>query len=292
MINPNHVYLTCLSSRDEYYAHARENAEQYEARRNVLDQIVSAKPTSSMKNRQCWSVDGYSYAGLCSTLFDACLEHGSSNINWRESLVCQATQTNNRQRAALHFFDLKCSPTITDLIYVSEQLTPFYRALKKRYPNTIGSEFLAENMNSGSINRDGIRHEDFTQLSFDNESVDHIISLDCLEHIPDYLQGFREAARVLRSGGNLVATFPFDVNSVDNLIRAEVDENGKIIHHLPPEYHGDPVKEEGILCYQVLGWHVLEQLIDTGFSRANLYLMWSRKYGYLGPDQVLILGQK
>ena len=286
------INLTCLHSLDDYYAHVIGNTETNKRKILVHDEMVFKASKWLGKKVRTSEVVGVSYPAGCTTKFSLCVDSPPDKINWRESLTCPVTQTNNRQRAALHFFDLKCKPSESDQIYVSEQLTPFYKTIKQRYANTTGSEYLGDSYSSGDVNKDGIRHEDFTELSFANQSLDHIISLDCFEHIPNYMQAFSEAVRVLRSGGTMLATFPFALNHQENLIRAEVTDNGDIIHHLPPEYHGDPVSKEGVLCYQVFGWEVLDQLTSSGFSEASLYLMWSRKFGYLGPDQIMIFCRK
>lgn len=289
MLN-DRLQLIELRSLDEYLQHAAASTERYEARSRQL-RSLAAEPLKRKKNRS-FTVRGYSYAALRLTDFEVSLGRDTDDINWRESLICPSTRTNNRQRAALHFLDVQCRPTRDSVIYASEQVTPFYQALCSRYPMAVGSEYLGSDFVSGSINENGVRHEDFTALSFESNSVDHIVSLDCLEHIPDFEWGFSEAARVLRSGGSLIATFPFDINKRANLIRAEVSETGEIIHHLSPEYHGDPVSDEGVLCYQVFGWEVLEQLKASGFKDASLFLMWSHWYGYLGLDQIIVFAKK
>ena len=187
---------------------------------------------------------------------------------------------------------MHCKPTPLDIIWLSEQLSPLYRIFDRRFPNTIGSEYLGPNLASGHINSAGTRHEDFAKLSFDDQSLNHIVSLDCLEHIPSYQLALYEAARTLKPNGTFTATFPFDVNSHDNLNRARVNQKGQVIHYLEPEYHGDPVTGKGVLCYQVFGWQFLDQLIASGFSQASLFLMWSKKFGYLGPDQIIIFARK
>ena len=281
-----------LHSIDEYVAYSLANQEDYRQKHLIVEELLADAQSSGAQENGELKISGVSFPAKRDTQFELSGGSETTDINWRESLICPITMTNNRQRAAAHFFALQCEASPLDIIWVSEQVTPLYRVIDQRFPNTIGSEYLGSGLASGSVNKEGTRHEDFTKLSFGDESLNHIISLDCLEHIPDYELALSEAARTLKPGGTFTATFPFDINSQENLIRAEVNEDGQIVHHLEPEYHGDPVTGKGVLCYQVFGWQVLDQLVACGFSQASIFLMWSQKYAYLGPDQVIIFAKK
>jgi hypothetical protein len=60
------------------------------------------------------------------------------------------------------------------------------------------------------IDGDGeaVRREDVTALTYDDESVQRIISLDTLEHVPRYEAALGEFARVLDRGGVLMVHVP------------------------------------------------------------------------------------
>jgi hypothetical protein len=65
-----------------------------------------------------------------------------------------------------------------------------------------------------------------------------------------------------------------------------MNENGTIEHVLPPEYHGDPLSPNGILCYNHFGWELLDELNTIGFKNVHALLYWSKELGYLGGEQV------
>lgn len=211
--------------------------------------------------------------------------------NWRERLECPCG-LNNRSRASLDFLADLLSGQTGSSIYATEQVTSLFRHLRVRYPSVIGSEFLRDGTPSGNLNGDGLRHEDLTRLSFTDCSFDAVLSFDVLEHIPDYKGAIREISRVLKPGGYLLASFPFNPYQANTLVRASVGEDGTVIHHLPPEYHGDPVDNSGCLCFQVFGWDVLDYMLEAGFADAYTTFYWSSDRGYLGANQLMIIGRR
>ena len=213
--------------------------------------------------------------------------------NWRERLVCPHCNLNNRMRAVIHIMELLGRAEKTDRIYITEQMTYLFQKLQERYELLVGSEFLGEQFESGESNEQGIIHQDMTQLSFEDEAFDHILSFDVIEHIPDYAAALRECARCLRSGGCLLLSAPFRIDQSETLVRASIDDKGQVVHLLQPEYHGDPTDpDRGILCYYHFGWDILCKLKQAGFEESFVNLYWSREYGYLGGYQVVITAFK
>jgi hypothetical protein len=89
-------------------------------------------------------------------------------------------------------------------------------------------------------------------------------------------------ARTLKHGGRALLTFPWlGGENYDHLVRAELRPDGSINHILPPEYHGDPEKDERILSFRAFGWKILDELRDAGFSRACATFYWGPVYGHM-----------
>lgn len=221
-------------------------------------------------------------------------EHGPGEQvpNWRETLICESCQLNNRLRFAVDCLKFYLRLHENDKIYLTEQLTPLFEWIRHRYPQTIGSEFLDPKL-PGGTKVNGIRHEDLTALSFADDSLDFIISFDVFEHIPNYKRALAECIRCLREGGKLVFTVPFSASSNETLIRAKMDEYGNITHLQTPEYHGNPTNpKEGILCFYHFGWDVLDYLRNLGVTDVYQLIGQSRSYGYLGNPQSLFVATK
>lgn len=211
----------------------------------------------------------------------------SVNPAWTETSICRKCGLNSRMRAVIDFLKTFCDLKNIQRAYVAEQVTPFYRVLKRLIPGLVGSEYCGPSFRSGKRVFNWqylrwIRHEDLTNLSFGSDEFDLVIALDIFEHIPNYPRSFAEIYRVLRPGGWLVFTVPFFHNLETTRIRASVNSDGSITHHLPPEIHGNPISDEGSLCFQNFGWDILDDLREMGFADASASLYWGPWQGHLG----------
>jgi SAM-dependent methyltransferase len=192
----------------------------------------------------------------------------------RESLVCAGCRTNARQRAVAAL--LLEDGAATGKTYLTEQASPFHRALRRRVPGLVGSEYARSRWRRWRLRawlwRHGVferlRFGDVTALPFTTASFDAALSLDVLEHVPDYRAALREFARVLRPGGQCVLSVPFYVDRESTETLARIDADGRIEHLQAPEYHGDPLGG-GVLCFHHFGWDLLAAMREAGFSDAH-----------------------
>ena len=84
-------------------------------------------------------------------------------------------------------------------------------------------------------------------------------------------------------------TAPFDSQLTENLVRAHITDWGDIQHILSPEYHGDPIKpENGVLSFYTFGWELIQVLREIGFVNVVVFDCWSKRFGYLGNNFVLL----
>jgi len=272
-----------ISSQAGFLEHQARTVAQLAGHTHYLDMLKKL-------DKQRFFVHGYSYpAGRESSFL---IERGSDGIiNWRETVNCTVTGFNNRMRAIFHLFDIEMEAYPDSEIYITEQITPIYTYFKNKYSRTVGSEFLGGRCAFGSVDENGIRNETITALTFPDQTFDILISLDVLEHVPDYKTAFKECARVLREGGKMMWSVPFAVGSFENIVRAKVD-NGEVVHILPPEYHGDPLSSDGVLCFQHFGWEMLEQMREAGFRDVYALCFHSTEFGYLGGEQLMFVANK
>lgn len=215
------------------------------------------------------------------------------SVSFRESLECSHCHTNARQRAAAHAL-IDALGERGGQAYLTEQASALYLALRKRLPGIVGSEYAMSWKQklrlSAWLLRHGapplVRREDVTRLSFGDAGLDAVLSLEVLEHVPDFRAALCEFARVLKPGGVLVLTVPFLIERPATTALARVDGEGRIEHLQPPEYHGDPLGG-GVLCYHHFGWDLLDTLRDSGFGKAEALRIWDPALGWPEPLWVL-----
>ena len=276
-----------LKNFQEYQQHRVKQKEVLERRRSELMQFEIANRDSN------FTVEGFSITAEQNVKFIVDWHYSYENrINWRERIVCPITGLNNRQRASYHLFLSELEPYEDDRIYITEQVTQFHAFLDKKILNLIGSEYVDSGLPSGYVTDNDVRHEDLTALSFQDESLDKLISFDCLEHIADYKSALKECYRVIKPGGSMLASFPFNKNEYETLIRAKVLPDGTISHLCEPEYHGDPLSDDGCLSFYTFGWELLEDLRAFGFSEVYAVIYWSDVFGYLGDEQIAFVAKR
>lgn len=212
--------------------------------------------------------------------------------NWRERMLCRRCGLNNRTRAILHFLRQRPAGSRRGRHYFSEQVTPLFEAAAALFPRIVGSEFLRDGTAPGQRNAAGLRHEDLTQLSFADASLDVVCTCDVLEHVPDTGRALAECFRCLKPGGLLLISVPFRTVSAETLVRARIGADGRVEHIEPPEYHGDPMNGSGALCFYHFGWDFLDALRRAGFSDVTNRFYWSDKFGHFGDGQQIIVAIK
>ena len=281
-----------VSNFSDFLKYHRQMEEVYELRDEIETNLIQ------MSNNNI-----VTYKGINPLIDDKHVEFtipirkdGSQVVrpNFRESVICPITQTNSRLRATglLLGEELEIRGSSRPKVYFTEQMTPFFKLYETKIKDLIGSEFDEDVELLGKV-KNGIRYEDVTRLSFADQSIDIIVSLEVLEHVPNYRDGLKEFYRCLKQGGTIIMSIPFVVQNEQNTKRAELNLDGSINHILPPEYHGDPVNPDGgILCFYHFGWELLEEMKEIGFKDVSLEFIWSYEMGILGRDIFLIRGKK
>lgn len=219
------------------------------------------------------------------------IENGARALNWRERLICPTCGLNSRMRAALHLVSVALGTSGEARIYATEQMSSFFGELSRRFSDVTGSEFRGYAEAGGATDDNGLRHENVEQLSFPDHAFDLIISQDVLEHVAHPERAFREFRRVLRAGGTLLLSVPFDPRRRRTLRRAEIGVAGEVVHHLPPDYHFDPLDPAGCLVFSEFGWDILELLQICEFHDLRIVRYWSSEFGYLGRFNTMFVGR-
>ncbi|WP_243689273.1 methyltransferase domain-containing protein [Geotalea toluenoxydans] len=109
----------------------------------------------------------------------------------------------------------------------------------------------------------GVRCESLEELTFDDESIDLHVTQDVMEHMFTPSKAFAEIARTLKPGGAHVFTVPLVNKNRPSELRATFGKNGEAIFTKPPQYHGNPVSEEGSLVTVDWGYDICKHIFDA-----------------------------
>lgn len=156
----------------------------------------------------------------------------------------------------------------TSRVYELSYHGAVFRYLKSNFDHFLFSEFFGPPAGGQLV--DGVRNEDVQKLSFADASFDLVSSTEVFEHVPDYIRGFSEIARVLKPGGWFVFTVPFfEAEQTCQICRMN---EGKLDWVGPKEFHDSQVTGVGTVP---VFWHhsknqVLSDLRMAGFSDAQL----------------------
>ena len=278
--------------------HEAWKSTSWSAAQAALGRLIAARQTAP---------EPFTVPGICSidmqpVLFEVDYQWGATCEgdvhvpNYRERLVCPTCGLNCRQRAlatlALRYIGEASSRDLA--VHVAERVTPFFRVLDERSGDGCrvhGSEYLGADHSSGE-EVGGVRHEDVCHLSFGDESLDLMISGDVLEHVANPEDAFREASRCLRGGGAFLFTIPFHSDRDASSRRAVLTGNGRIVHDLPPEYHGNPLGDGRSLVFTDFGWDVLDMARRAGFADAAALGYWDAGFGFLDDLGTVFVASK
>lgn len=166
--------------------------------------------------------------------------------------------------------------------YAPEAVTAFALYLRSRFPRFIGSEYATSE--EERTNLLPIVDQDLLRLSFRDGLFDWVVSNDVFEHVPDLDLCLAEVARVLAPEGILIATFPFAFGQDESIVKSRLAD-GNVVHLMPPEYHGDPMRpDKGSLVFEIPGWDIIQRSLAAGFRDASFVLHSSTKHGITGMD--------
>lgn len=162
-----------------------------------------------------------------------------------------------------------------------------YKYLKKRFTNLTTSEYF-EGVNPGEY-KNGIQCQDIQQLTLPDCTYDLMTSTEVFEHVPDDIKGYKEVLRCLKGGGSFIFTVPIEDKDI-TVERARL-QDGEIIHMLEPEYHGDHLREKGIICFRNYGYDIADRLKKVGFSEVLLIKIEDEKH-LISPMKIVVKAKK
>jgi len=152
-----------------------------------------------------------------------------------------------------------------------------YHKMKMECPGYSFSYFFPDTPR-GAIAPCGRRCENLEQMTFPSESFDVFITEDVFEHIFHPSTAFKEIARVLKSGGIHIFTVPIYKNLKTKQL-AKLDEHEKIEHIETPEYHGNPISQDGALVVWHWGFDIVQTIYESSSMITTIFMTNDDKMG-------------
>ena len=198
------------------------------------------------------------------------------SVSIRENYRCEACKASLRYREQARLivkhFAREGSDNVGDLVKEKE-----FRSLKIYEPGIIGpfrrylrtlpqyrTSFLWMDVPRGEYRR-GVQCQDLTNLTYDDDCFDLVISSDIFEHVRKPFEGFREVNRVLKPGGFHIFSIPVACPMASRTV-FRVDTSGhEDILVLPAHYHGAPMGGKS-LVYTDFGADMTEMMERDGIE--------------------------
>ncbi len=218
--------------------------------------------------------------------------------NLRETGRCRACGATNRNRQVAYVAaraaaertgrkldSLVAVAQVPDLVVYNTEAQGALHDQLHLMPGYRCSEYLGPDHEPGEVVGD-TTHQDLMALSYDDASIDLILSSDVFEHVPDPYRAHAEVHRVLRSGGHHVFTVPFHQHAHLDDVRARLHDDGQVELLADAIYHDDPVRPEGVLVFTIFGLQMLVRLAELGFD-TRMYALHSPWHGIVGPNALV-----
>jgi SAM-dependent methyltransferase len=193
-----------------------------------------------------------------------------------------------------HYVCGRCGtiPRVRALVHVLNIVVPNWRQ-SKMHESSPGSRYFADRCAGYSHSyffddvplggsKDGNPCQNLEALTFDDEAFDIFVTQDVMEHVFHPDRALAEISRVLRPGGIHIFTAPKHKHLLHSRRRASLEADGQITHHLPADYHGNPISAEGSLVTWDYGTD-FDDLLRTwsGYATSN-YIIRNRRLGIDG----------
>jgi SAM-dependent methyltransferase len=135
------------------------------------------------------------------------------------------------------------------------------------------------------------RNENLEAQTFDDSLFDIVVTQDVFEHVFFPARAAREIARTLKPGGLCVMTVPVVRGFGASEGRASLTSEG-VVHHLPEQYHGNPVDDGRSLVTVDWGYDIGTYLsAASGISFATM-LIADMAIGIRDPNNTILIGTK
>jgi hypothetical protein len=211
--------------------------------------------------------------------------------NWfRGDLKCLGCLSIPRERAIAHVIEQVAPQWRQMSIHECSPSGVFSGKLQRQCANYITTQYDPSTP-FGSLSPKGWRNEDLQNQTFADEIFDLVITQDVFEHLLLPGRAAREIARTLKFGGMAVMSVPL-VRQWGGTRRRAALVDGKVIHLLPEEYHGNPVGDGRALVTVDWGPEIAAYLSYHSGITFTAWFIDDLRIGVRDANNVIVLARK
>lgn len=206
----------------------------------------------------------------------------------RDHYLCIRCRSIPRNRALIHFLTAHFPDYRSYSIHESSPSGPASERIARDCPGYIPTQYFPD-IPPGAL-KDGVRCENLECMTFPDESLDLVITQDVLEHVMHPDKAFAEIARTLRPGGAHLFTIPLYPRK-QSLVRA-VEHDGVIEYLVEPDYHGNPIDENGSLVAREWGEEIVDYIDQHSGMKTEVHRLIDRRMGMDGEFMEVLISRK
>jgi SAM-dependent methyltransferase len=213
--------------------------------------------------------------------------------NWfRDALRCNGCNSPPRERAVAHVLN-KYRPGWRNLAI--HECSPggwaFSAKLQKQCPGYVATQY-DPTFPFGEMHESGKwRNENLEDQTFDSNLFDIVLTQDVFEHLFHPGRAASEIARTLKPGGLCLMTLPTMHAFGVSKRRASEGPNG-VVHHLPAQYHGNPVGERKSLVTMDWSYDIGAYLTAASGMPFVVMLIDDMSMGIRDPFNTVLVGRQ
>jgi SAM-dependent methyltransferase len=238
----------------------------------------------------------FSHEGEC-PVCEKAVTFTATGPNYRSTLRCNNCNTAPRNRALM----LAIRTYYPGWKYLKiHESSPGWDRVSQRFAQEcdgyVASQYdrnvpFGKTINAPTLPCKTYRSENLESQTFGDEQFDLVVMQDVFEHIFHPNLAIAEIARTLKVGGALIMTVPIVMGTKQSRRRAFI-RNEIVQHVYPPEYHGNPLGNDGSLVTIDWGYDIVSYLAHYSGLNFLLCKVDNVDMGIIGTLNEVVVGLK
>ena len=219
------------------------------------------------------SMNKFESSGVC-PVCEQSVTFVSTNEWLRDHFICTNCGSIPRERALMHTIKTYYPGYCALKVHESSPSDRGASLKLKTECNDYSSSYFYPDIEPGSTHPESnFQCQNLENLTFEDESLDLFITQDVMEHVFAPVKAFSEIARVLKPGGAHIFTVPIINKSNKTECWASKNSQNEIVYHHEPEYHGNPIDDDGALVTMHWGYDIADFIVRNSGTPTTIVMI-------------------